>query len=339
MKLTPRSLPAFAFWVLTFTICYSPLLASAQSCQLGTEIDEATRTAISTAAQRNFDMAAKGDTASMKEGSVPSLASSFGEIEAAVKYYEPRLTGAQAAVGKIFVLDATGPAPIAQAQFYCGVFGKNGQTANSAAFNFDNLPPAKYAVALVDATSAKGKTMFSEILQQAGTDWKLAGLYVKPAEVAGHDSDWFLARAREYKQKGQVDNAWLYYMQGTDLVSRGMPFMSTQATDNLYDEMHGITPKDIPVPGQTTDLTVGTATYKLTAVYVGEVGNDLDVFVKQHVADASNTAQAYQDNLAVMKGLLAKVPEFRDAFSGVDVIAIDAQGRNYGTLLPMKDIK
>ena len=44
--------------------------------------------------------------------------------------------------------------------------------------------------------------MFSLILQQAGTDWKLGGLYIKAAQVAGHDSDWFLARAREYKAKG-----------------------------------------------------------------------------------------------------------------------------------------
>ena len=90
------------------------------------------------------------------------------------------------------------------AEFYCGVFGKNGQTANSAVFYLDNLPAGKYAVVLLDATSAKGRTMFSEILQQVGTDWKLGGLYIKAAQVAGHDSDWFLARAREYKTKGQT---------------------------------------------------------------------------------------------------------------------------------------
>ena len=37
--------------------------------------------------------------------------------------------------------------------------------------------------------------------------WKLGGLYMKTAQAAGHDSDWFLARAREYKAKGQLHNA------------------------------------------------------------------------------------------------------------------------------------
>ena len=67
-------------------------------------------------------------------------------------------------------------------------------------------------------TSA-GRIMFSEVLQQVGTDWKLGGLYIKPAQVAGHDSEWFLARAREYKTKGQLHNAWFYYEEARSLIS------------------------------------------------------------------------------------------------------------------------
>ena len=97
------------------------------------------------------------------------------------------------------------------------MFGKTGQTANSAAFYLNNLPPAKYAVALLDATSSAGRTMLSEVLQQVGADWKLGGLYIKPAQIAGHDSEWFLARAREYKTKGQLHNAWFYYEEARSL--------------------------------------------------------------------------------------------------------------------------
>jgi hypothetical protein len=61
--------------------------------------------------------------------------------------------------------------------------------------------------------------------------------------------------------------------------------------------------------------------------------------VKYQAADVSNTAQAYQDNIALIKALLAKYPEFRDAFSGVVARAVDASGRDYGSLLPMKDVK
>jgi hypothetical protein len=337
MKLASRAF--WSFWIALSLGSFVPLTARAQSCQTSSELEDATRTAINTAGQRYFDMAAQGDAASMRQHAIPSLASDFANIEGAIKEHQPDLAGAQATVKASFLLDASGTAPIPHAEFYCGVFGKNGQTANSTAFYFDNLPAAKYAVVLLDATSPKGKTMVSEILQQAGTDWKLAGLYLKAAQIAGHDSDWFLARAREYKAKGQLHNAWLFFVQATDLVSRGWPSMSTLITDRLYDETHTVQPTDLPANGKPVDLVVGTATYKLFAVYPWMMGNDLDLFVKYQVPDASNTNQAYQENFAVIKALVAKFPEFRDPFPGVDAIAIDSAGRNYGTLMAMKDIK
>ena len=180
--------------------------------------------------------------------------------------------------------------------------------------------------------------MVSIILQQAGTDWKLGGLYVKAAQVAGHDSDWFLARAREYKAKGQVHNAFFFYDEARSLISP-LPFMSTLATDKLYDESQAAQPADVPTNGKTADLSAGSTTYKLTAVYPEAVGNDLDLIVKYQAADISNTNQAYQNNVAVIKALVAKYPELRDAFAGVVARAVDPSGRDYGTLLAMKDVK
>jgi hypothetical protein len=43
--------------------------------------------------------------------------------------------------------------------------------------------------------------------------------------------------------------------------------------------------------------------------------------------------------MAIMKELATKYPELRDAFAGVETRATDASGKNYGTLLAMKDIK
>jgi len=40
-----------------------------------------------------------------------------------------------------------------------------------------------------------------------------------------------------------------------------------------------------------------------------------------------------------MKALVAKYPEVRDAFAAVVARAVDPAGRDYGTLLAMKDIK
>jgi hypothetical protein len=339
MKLAGRGPQAAAVWITLCILAFRTSAAVAQSCQTANDMEAATRTAITSAGQKYFDMAAKGDVASLRQNAIPSIASDFTGIENALKANEPKLTGSQASIKSSFLLDASGEAPLPNSDFYCGVFGKNGQTANSAAFYFNNLPPAKYAVVLVDATSPKGLTMFNEILQQVGTDWKLAGLYIKSGEIAGHDTNWFLAQARQYKAKGQLHNSWMYYLQTIELVDRGLGFMSTLETDKLYDESQSVQPTDLPVNGKTVNITAGGVTYKLTAVHPTVVGNDFDLFVEYQVPDASNANQNFQSNFAVMKAVLDKYPEFRDAFTAVDALVVDPSKRNYGTLLAMKEIK
>lgn len=329
-----RSL-TLALWIALAAVALLPCSAHAQSCQTSSDLDDAPRSAITAASQRYFGMAAKGDAASMRQNAIPSLASDFSGIEATIKDHQDDLAGAQGTVKGIFLLDGTTPSP--HAEFYCGVFGKSGQTSNSAVFYLDNLPAGKYAVVLLDANSTKGKTMFSLILQQEGTDWKVGGLYVKAAQVAGHDSDWFLARAREYKAKGQMHDAWFFYTQAR-LLTSPLPFMGTLATDKIADEAQSVQPADLPV-GKTVDLPAGTATYKLISMFPQVVGNDLDLIVKYQAADISNTNQAYQGNVAVIKAVATKYPEVKDAFAAIVARAVDPTGRDYGTLLGMKDIK
>jgi hypothetical protein len=43
--------------------------------------------------------------------------------------------------------------------------------------------------------------------------------------------------------------------------------------------------------------------------------------------------------MALIKALVAKFPEFRDAFTGAVARAVEPSGRDYGSLLAMKDIK
>jgi hypothetical protein len=338
MKLTARGSQVLAYWTAVCLLVLASWTAHAQSCQTASEIEAASKTAIQTTAQRYFDMASKGDAASLRQNAIPSLASDFTGIEGTIKENQANLSGAQATIKSYFLLDASGPAPIPNAEFYCGVFGKTGQTANSAAFYLNSLPPAKYAVVLLDATSSSGRTMVSQVLQQVGTDWKLGGLYIKPAQVAGHDSEWFLARAREYKTKGQLHNAWFYYEEARSLISP-LPFMSTLATDKLFDESQNLQPTDIPGGGKTADLPAGAVTYKMLSVFPQVVGKDLDLIVRYQTASIANTNQAYQDNVNVMKAALQKWPELRDGFAGIVARGVDASGQDYGTLLAMKDIK
>ena len=310
----------------------------AQTCQSASDMDGAVRTALETTAKRYFDLAARGDSATLQQNSIPSVAANFGGIESAVKENQAAFSGAHPSVRPPFLLTAEGSTPLEHAEFLCGVFGKSGQTADSAVFMLHNLPPGRYAVVIVDARGDPNPRTLTMILQQVGTDWRLAGFYARPVQVNGHDGAWFLQRARDFKAKGQTRNAWLYYHEALAL-SSPMDFMSTQATDKLYDEMQAVQPGDLPVNGSTVDVSAGTKTYRVTEVYPLAVGNDLDVVVKYQAADVSNTAQTYQENMAVTKAVVAKYPEFREAFAGVIVRAVEPSGRDYGSLLAMKDIK
>ena len=341
--LNPLRLRRFAFLpsaacagiLALFLLFSSPLWA--QSCDTSSDLEEAVRTAITATGQRYFDMASRGDTGSLRQNAVPSLASDFSGIENAVKERQKDLTGAKAMQKSVFQLGVEGTGPLAHGEFYCGVFGKNGQTSTSAVFYLDGLSPGKYAVDILE-TTAQTKLSFSLILVQTGSNWKLGGLYIRPKTTAGHDADWFTTHAREYKAKGQLHNAWFYFAEARNLISP-LSFMSTATTDKLFDESKGAQPADVPGDGKTTDLAAGATTYKLTAIFPQTVGDDLDLVVKYQAADVSNTTQAYQSNVAVIGALIAKYPELKEAFAGVVARAVDPSGRDYGTLLAMKEIK
>jgi hypothetical protein len=322
--------------LLMVMLCVAPL--EAQSCLSAADMEAATRSALENTAARYLDMASRGDVFSMKQNSIPGLAANFAGVESAVVDSKPAFQGAQAIPRPPFLLQAEGNAPIARAEFLCGVFGTQGQTRDSAVFVLPNLPPGNYAVIIMDVNGAKGPYTLSLVLQQMGNDWKLGGFYAKSAEAGGHDAPWYLDRARQYKSKGQLHNAWLYFQEARSLLSP-VDFMSTLQTDKLYDEAQAVLPPDIPTGGNTVDLVAGSKTYKLTQIFPLGVGSDLDLIVKYQSADVSNSTQTFQDNMAVIKALVSKYPELREAFVGVVARAVEPSGKDYGSLLAMKDIK
>jgi hypothetical protein len=327
--------------LLTLTVIGVSLIpaANAESCQGSSDMDAATRNALETTAKRFFDMASKGDVAGLRQNAIPSLASSFDSVATAVNDNQANFSGAQATVKSSFLLKQEGAAPSDRAEFLCGVFGKTGQTANSAVFVIPNLPTGTYAVVALDVAGNKTPYTMSFVLVQDGASWKLGGFYARASTVSGHDGQWFLQQARTYKTQGKNHNAWFYYLQARELMTP-VNFMSTLETDKLYDEAEAVKPADLPASGGTADLTAANGkTYKLTAMFPLTVGNDLDLVVKYQAADVSNTGQTFQENAAVIKALVTKYPEFRDAFAGVVARAVEPSGRDYGSLLQMKDVK
>jgi len=308
--------------------------ANAQTCLTAEEMDAAIKSALTGAAQRYYGWVGQGDVASLRQNAIPGLAANFGGIEAAVTENKANLAGTMPSPRPPYLLKLDGSAPIERAEFLCGVFGANGQTPTSAVFAIPNLPPGNYAVAVLDASTAKGPYTVSFVLQQQGTTWKFAGFYVKAAQAAGHDGQWFVTKAREFKTKGQMRNAWLYAAVARDMLVP-VPFMSTMVTDKLYDEFQSVKPADLP----PSDISAAGKTFKVNSLYLLPVNNELDLILKYASADVSNGTQTFQDNQAVMKALVAKYPEFRGAFDSVVVRAVEPSGRDFGSLLPMKDIK
>jgi len=306
-----------------------------QTCLTAGDMDEPTKTALINTAQNYFQMVAGGDAASLRQNAIPSLAGDFSNVETAIKDNQSSFSGMKGIPRSPFLLQADWPSGQDHSgEFLCGVFGPNGQTAESAVFQIPNLPAGSYGIVTMDVGTGKGPFAVTFVLEKQAGGWKLGGLYIKQLQAAGHDGNWFAQRARDFKAKGKNQSAWLYYQQARELLVP-VPFMSTQATDKLYDEAQTVKPADVP----PSTLVANGKTFNLTALFPLPVGNDMDLVVKYQSPSVANTAQTFQDNMAVMKALLAKYPELRDAFDGIVARAVEPSGRDYGSMQAMKAVQ
>ncbi len=337
------NLASLKLWKRRGALAFVALLLGAgaaysQTCLSAPDMGAPVRTALESAAQRYFEMSARGDAAALKQNSIPALAASFGGVEAALRDNQSIFSAAHASARPPFLLTADGPDPLPHAEFLCGVFGPSGQTSQSAVFVLNNLPPGKYAVVILDVSGEKELRTLTLILQQLGADWKLAGYYARASEAAGHDGNWYLDKARDFKKKSQNHNAWLFYRDAIALNSP-VDFMSTLASDKLYDEAQSVHPADMPADGNPVELTAAGKTYRWTEIFPLAVGNDLDVVVRYSSPDISSTQKTFEENMQVIRTLVAKFPELREAFAGVVARAVAPNGQDYGSMLPMKEIK
>ena len=337
MKALPASLRRFwlrIVFLLLPVAAFGPG-AFAQNCTVGADLDAATKSAIESTAKRYLAMSAQGDVAGLKADAIPDVAANFSSIERAVvdnKTYfaqgAPSLTG-------IYLLDASqSKGTLQRAEFYCGIYN----SAQRVGFVIPNLPAGRYAVVVEQVSGDKGAIRLTLILQEIGGSWKLAGYYPRIISIGGHDGQWFLSKARDYKTANQLHNAWLYYQTAWDLLAP-VNFMNTPQLDKLADEMQAARPGDLPSDSSPLSLSASGKTFRVIGMEAVSAGNDLDLQVRYQSSDAGNNALAYQDNMALIKAIVIKYPELRDAFAAVIARAVDSSGHNYGSLLSMKDMK
>lgn len=308
--------------------------AIAQTCDSGTDLNPATKSAIESAAQRYFTMSTQGDVAGLKANAIAAVAGNFTGIEQAVVDNKKYFGEGQPVVTGTYLLDASQLKDAQRADFYCGIYN----SAQRVGFSVPDLPAGRYAVVIQKVSGDKDPVTLTMILQEMGGNWKLAGYYPRLNAIGGHDGDWYLTQARQFKAKNQLHDAWFYYLTAWDLLAP-VNFMSNPQLDKIAQEMESSRPADLPSAQSPLDLSVAGKVFKITELAPVPVGNDLNLRVRYQSADASNRALAFQDNMAVIKGIVGKYPELRDAFNAVIARAVDSNGHEYGSLLAMKDVK
>src|SRR5271165_4552919 len=275
--------------------------ALAQTCFNGPHLDAATRNAIESAARKYLDMSVRGDVAGLKSSAIPAIAGVFSSIEQAVVTNKEFLAGGQPAITGTYLLDASeAKAALPRADFYCGIYN----SPDRIAFFIPNLPPGRYAIVL-QKIEGKETIRLTLILQELAGAWKLAGYYPRLSSIGGHDGQWYLSKAREFKTKGQLHNAWLYYLTAWDLMAP-VDFMSTPQLDKVADEMQASRPGDVPSASSPLSLSASGKVFKITETTPVTIDDNLDLRVVYETSDAANSGLAFQGNMAVIKALAAK---------------------------------
>ena len=307
----------------------------AQECLSGSEIPAATATAVTTTAQRFYDLSARGDVAALKSEAMPEVEANFGGIEQAVIGYKSLFAEAPPSDTRIFVLDATNSKTNWQrADFYCGIYN----SPDRVGISIPNLPPGRYALTIAKSRAQDPVTL-TMILQDAGDNsWKLAGYYARANSLAGHDGTWFEDKAREYLARNERLNAWLYYLTAWDLLAP-VDFISTPQLDKLNDALQATRPTDVPTTAVPLVLSSGGKSFKVDDFSVVAVGTEFYIQVKYDAGTRNDPALLSQDNLALMKAVLAKYPELRSGFGGVFARATYGGGREFATITAMKEIQ
>jgi len=305
--------------------------ASAETCSAGSEMDAATKSSIESAARQMFAQMQQGDVFGLKQNSIPALASNFGSIEQTIISNKPRYAALSMTVRNEYALDAPGTAPIARAEFLCGVWGQPDFTT----FVIPNLPPGKYAVVVNDLAGQSPSTL-SLILQQQGAGWKLAGYYPQPAPVGGKDGNALLQQARTYKSQGQAHNAWFYYLMAWERIAP-LQFMYNKTLEATRQEIAAAQPPDLPTAEKPVDFSADGKTYKITTLAPFADKEDVDLVLKYQTADVYNTMKVDKDNRALVNAFLARYPEYKSAFNAIVARAVAPSGQDFGTLISLKD--
>ena len=336
MQLRPTNRHCGLLFFLTFAGALLLLPhANAASCKTGSQMTSAQRDAVSSTARAMAGEVQSGDVQALRANTIPAVAADFGGIAASADSLKPLIQHAAITVNDLYALDASSePVGAPQTDFYCG--------SPIVVLNVTNLPPGKYALAILHATGVPQPQQISLVLSETSENhWMLAGFFSSPMIEAGHNGLWYWVRAREYAQKKMGWDAWFYYQTAAYLLDP-VEFMTSPNLQKLQHEADLIRPDNLPGM-KPMMLDVHGSAFQMTALdTTGALGGlDLDV---HYIPDAAQLAQLHDPASArkqvmdVMTALLALHPELRAAFHGIWVHADEGTVSVFALDLPMAEI-
>ena len=318
--------------MITLVTLLAPGRILAVSCTTQAQMAEGERTALVQAARTLASAVQSGNVSAVQALTIPKVKAQFDPIANTIEQTAPLLAGATITIDALYGLDASDlKTAVEDTVFFCG--------AASSPVHVDvtipQLPQGRYALTLVHATGVKQPQQMAFLLQKSA-DWQLAGLFVKPLLVAGHDSVWYWTKARAYNQKGQKWNAYFYYTTAAYL-STPADFMTSANLDKLNQETAGARPDGLP-GAQPMEVKTGNQAYSVSNVHTDGSLGGLDLVLRYTAADVGDPVATRARNLELMKATLAAHPELRDGFHGLWVFAEAPNQRPYGNELAMSEI-
>jgi hypothetical protein len=198
MSLLTQSRRRFELAITLLTLL-APGRIFAVSCTTQGQMTDAERAPIVQAARTLAAAVQNGNVAAAQALTIPKVRAQFDGIANTIQQTAPQLSGATLTIDAVYGLDASDLKEAgADTQFFCGVPDSTAHVE----ITIPQLPKGNYALTLVHATGVQHPQQIAFLLQKNG-EWQLAGFFVKPMLVAGHDSLWYWIKGRAFAKQGQ----------------------------------------------------------------------------------------------------------------------------------------
>lgn len=311
--------------------------ALAVSCTTQSQMKESDRAFLVQAARTIAANVQNGNLAGVRAQTIASLAAQFDSIASTIQTVQPQLQKATFTVNTLYALNAADlKSTQEETQFFCGLPGSS-MTVNIV---IPQLPPGSYALTVVHATGVQQPQQLALVLQNdppGGTQWKLAGFFVRPLTAAGRDGVWYWTQAREYAKKKQNWGAYFYYQTAAFLLTP-VDFLSSPNLEKLQKEAQAVQPEGLPSANTPMPLTANGQTFSITNLHTDSFAGGFDLVVTYTAASTADPVAARQQIVTLASGLLAQHPELRQAFHGVWVHANAENQQPFALELPMSQI-